>query len=100
MASLRIRQRKDGSTYTSVLYVLDGKQRSSSFDDYQEAVDFQTLANNNGLAYYPDWPTPSFYNTLLAQTQDLMNGASAGAIATMITIGMKIARPARRNPRP
>ncbi len=25
MASLRIRQRKDGSTYTSVLYVLNGK---------------------------------------------------------------------------
>jgi raffinose/stachyose/melibiose transport system substrate-binding protein len=37
---------------------------------------FQTLASQNGLAYYPDWPTPSFYNTLLAQTQDLMNGAS------------------------
>jgi len=41
---------------------------------------FQTLASSNGLAYYPDWPTPSFYNTLLAQTQDLMNGASAGSV--------------------
>ncbi|HZR54620.1 MAG TPA: extracellular solute-binding protein [Streptosporangiaceae bacterium] len=41
---------------------------------------FQTLANSNGLAYYPDWPTPSFYNTLLAQTQDLMNGASADQV--------------------
>jgi len=41
---------------------------------------FQTLANNNGLAYYPDWPTPSFYNLLLAQTQDLMNGASANQV--------------------
>jgi raffinose/stachyose/melibiose transport system substrate-binding protein len=41
---------------------------------------FQTLASNNALAYYPDWPTPSFYNTLLAQTQDLMNGASASAV--------------------
>jgi len=41
---------------------------------------FQTLAKENGLAYYPDWPTPSFYNTLLAQTQDLMNGASADQV--------------------
>jgi raffinose/stachyose/melibiose transport system substrate-binding protein len=41
---------------------------------------FQTLANDNGLAYYPDWPTPSFYDTLLAQTQDLMNGANANQV--------------------
>ncbi len=41
---------------------------------------FQTLAKSNGLAYYPDWPTPSFYNTLLAQTQDLMNGASGNQV--------------------
>ena len=41
---------------------------------------FQTVADANGLAYYPDWPTPSFYNTLLAQTQDLMNGANADQV--------------------
>ena len=41
---------------------------------------FQTLAGANGLAYYPDWPTPSFYNLLLQQTQDLMNGASASSV--------------------
>ena len=41
---------------------------------------FQTLATSNALAYYPDWPTPSFYNTLLAQTQDLMNGASPSQV--------------------
>jgi raffinose/stachyose/melibiose transport system substrate-binding protein len=47
---------------------------------------FQTVANGNGLAYYPDWPTPSFYNTLLAQTQDLMNGASGnGVLSTLQT---------------
>jgi raffinose/stachyose/melibiose transport system substrate-binding protein len=45
---------------------------------------FQTLANDNGLAYYPDWPTPSFYNTLLAQTQDLMNGASADQVLSTL----------------
>jgi len=30
---IRVRSRKDGSTYTRVLYVLDGKQTSSSFND-------------------------------------------------------------------
>ena len=45
---------------------------------------FQTLANHNGLAYYPDWPTPSFYNTLLAQTQDLMNGSSANQVLSTL----------------
>jgi raffinose/stachyose/melibiose transport system substrate-binding protein len=45
---------------------------------------FQTLANRGGLAYYPDWPTPSFYNTLLAQTQDLMNGSSANQVLSTL----------------
>jgi raffinose/stachyose/melibiose transport system substrate-binding protein len=45
---------------------------------------FQTLAKDNGLAYYPDWPTPSFYNTLLAQTQDLMNGASGNQVLSTL----------------
>lgn len=45
MASLRIRQRGDGSTYTAVLYTLNGKQTSSSFNDHAEAVRFQELAN-------------------------------------------------------
>jgi raffinose/stachyose/melibiose transport system substrate-binding protein len=45
---------------------------------------YQKLANSNGLAYYPDWPTPSFYNTLLAQTQDLMNGASADQVLSTL----------------
>jgi hypothetical protein len=42
MASIRLRQRKDGSTYTSVLYTLNGKQTSSSFDDLAEAVRFSS----------------------------------------------------------
>ncbi len=50
MASIRIRQRKDGSTYTAVLYTLGGKQTSSSFNDHQEAVDFQQLVNRVGPA--------------------------------------------------
>ena len=50
MASLRIRQRSDGSTYTSVLYMLNGKQSSSSFNDHAEAVRFQELANKTSPA--------------------------------------------------
>jgi hypothetical protein len=50
VASLRIRRRKNGSTYTSVLYVLNGKQTSSSFNDHAEAVRFQVLANKTNPA--------------------------------------------------
>jgi hypothetical protein len=50
VASLRIRQRKDGSTYTSVLYMLNGKQSSLSFNDHAAAVRFQELANKTSPA--------------------------------------------------
>src|SRR6516162_6008687 len=50
MASIRIRQRSDGSTYTSVLYVLNGRQTSLSFNDHAEAVRFQELANKTSPA--------------------------------------------------
>lgn len=50
MASIRVRQRKDGSTYTAVLYVLHGKQTSSSFNDHTEALRFQELANRTSPA--------------------------------------------------
>jgi raffinose/stachyose/melibiose transport system substrate-binding protein len=45
---------------------------------------FQQLSSSNGLAYYPDWPTPSFYNTLLQQTQDLMNGTSPDQVLSSL----------------
>jgi raffinose/stachyose/melibiose transport system substrate-binding protein len=35
---------------------------------------FQTLLKNDGLAYYPDWPVPGFYNVLVSNVQNLMNG--------------------------
>ncbi len=38
---------------------------------------FTTLANNDGLAFYPDWPAPGFYDVLVAGTQKLMNGTAA-----------------------
>jgi hypothetical protein len=50
VASLRIRQRKDGTFYTSVLYVLDGKQTSSSFNDHSEALKFKDVCDRLGPA--------------------------------------------------
>ncbi|WP_445161443.1 tyrosine-type recombinase/integrase [Mycobacterium sp. Dal123C01] len=50
MASIRERDRKDGSRYWAVLYTLNGKQTSSSFNDHAEALDFQNLANRLGPA--------------------------------------------------
>jgi hypothetical protein len=43
MASLRRGTRKDGSTYVQVLYRLDGKQSSTSFEDLASASKFQKL---------------------------------------------------------
>jgi raffinose/stachyose/melibiose transport system substrate-binding protein len=35
---------------------------------------FQTLLKNDGLAFYPDWPVAGFYNVLVSNVQNLMNG--------------------------
>jgi hypothetical protein len=45
VASLRTRQRKDGTVYTSVLYVHDGRQTSSSFNNHTEALKFQDVCD-------------------------------------------------------
>jgi hypothetical protein len=48
MASLRSGTRKDGSTYVQVLYRLDGKQTSTSFEDLASAIKFQKLTDKFG----------------------------------------------------
>lgn len=48
MASVRTRTRKDGTTYTSVLFREDGKQCSVSFDDHRAALRFQDLVERVG----------------------------------------------------
>ena len=50
MASLRSGTREDGSTYVQVLYRLEGKQTSTSFEDMASAAKFQTLARKFGPA--------------------------------------------------
>jgi hypothetical protein len=50
MASLRLRTRKDGTPFTSVLFREDGKQRSESFGDHKRAVKFKNLVEQVGPA--------------------------------------------------
>ena len=50
IAPIWVRQCRDGNTYISVLYVLNGKQTSSPFNDRTEAVQFQELTNKTSPA--------------------------------------------------
>jgi raffinose/stachyose/melibiose transport system substrate-binding protein len=38
---------------------------------------FDTLSKQDGLAFYPDWPTPSYYDALVAGVQELINGTKS-----------------------
>ncbi|MGW5661903.1 ABC transporter substrate-binding protein [Streptomyces sp. NPDC003758] len=38
-------------------------------------ADFNTLSQRDGLAFYPDWPVPGFYDTLISETQKLITGS-------------------------
>ncbi|MQA85317.1 MAG: extracellular solute-binding protein [Streptosporangiales bacterium] len=43
----------------------------------KELIDnFTTLADADGLAYYPDWPAPGYYDVLVSATQKLINGSA------------------------
>ena len=67
MASLRIRQRSNGTPIPRCCRCRNGKQSSSSFNDHAEAVRFQELANKTspakaletGETETPAAPTPS-----------------------------------------
>ena len=50
MASLRSRTRANGTEYFSVLYRLDGKQTSTSFEDFESASKFKKLVDQFGPA--------------------------------------------------
>ncbi|PRY37913.1 ABC transporter substrate-binding protein [Umezawaea tangerina] len=39
--------------------------------------DFDTLAKNDGLAYYPDWPAPGYYDVMVSATQKLITGTAS-----------------------
>ena len=37
---------------------------------------FNAVLENDGLSFYPDWPTSTFYDELNASLQELVNGTS------------------------
>ncbi|WP_328507059.1 MULTISPECIES: ABC transporter substrate-binding protein [unclassified Streptomyces] len=39
-------------------------------------ADFNALSEKDGLAFYPDWPVPGFYDVLVSETQKLMTGSA------------------------
>ncbi|MFD0315326.1 ABC transporter substrate-binding protein [Streptomyces flavalbus] len=39
--------------------------------------DFNTLSDRDGLAFYPDWPAPGFYDVLVSETQKLITGSAS-----------------------
>jgi raffinose/stachyose/melibiose transport system substrate-binding protein len=42
---------------------------------------FKSVVESDGLAFYPDWPAPGYYDTMVAGAQDLINGSkSPGAV--------------------
>ncbi len=36
---------------------------------------FNGVVRNDGLAFYPDWPAPGYYDTMVAGVQNLINGS-------------------------
>ncbi|MFI8192142.1 ABC transporter substrate-binding protein [Streptomyces sp. NPDC085946] len=42
----------------------------------QLIADFDTLSRRDGLAFYPDWPVPGFYDVLVSETQKLITGTA------------------------
>ncbi|MET0673381.1 MAG: extracellular solute-binding protein [Microbacterium pygmaeum] len=40
---------------------------------------FNAVNEKDGLSFYPDWPTPTFYDTLVAELQELVNGTKTAA---------------------
>ncbi|AZS37985.1 Multiple sugar-binding protein [Microbacterium lemovicicum] len=40
---------------------------------------FNAVNEKDGLSFYPDWPTPTFYDTIVAQLQELVNGTKSPA---------------------
>lgn len=53
---------------------------SSAITDEKSKVlieNYQTLVDRDGLAYYPDWPAPGYYDVLVSAIQKLINGTAS-----------------------
>lgn len=38
---------------------------------------FNSVVSGDGLAFYPDWPAPGYYDTMVAGVQELINGSKS-----------------------
>jgi raffinose/stachyose/melibiose transport system substrate-binding protein len=38
---------------------------------------FNAISSQDGLAFYPDWPVPGYYDVLVAGVQELINGSKS-----------------------
>jgi raffinose/stachyose/melibiose transport system substrate-binding protein len=57
---------------------------------------YETLSTKDGLAFYPDWPVPGFYDVLVSNTQKLMNGsASPDSVLTALQKAYDSGKPGR-----
>jgi raffinose/stachyose/melibiose transport system substrate-binding protein len=46
----------------------------------KELIDnFTKISSADGLAFYPDWPAPGYYDTLVSGVQELINGSKTPA---------------------
>ena len=45
----------------------------------QLIANFNTIAGQDGLAFYPDWPAPGYYDVLVGAVQELINGSKQPA---------------------
>lgn len=55
---------------------------SSAITDPQSKAliaDFNTVSAADGLAFYPDWPVPGFYDVLVSAVQKLITGSAEPA---------------------
>ncbi|MCU1549721.1 MAG: sugar transporter substrate-binding protein [Glaciihabitans sp.] len=60
-------------------------------------TNFDTLSKRDGLSFYPDWPTATFYDQLVAATQTLVNGTATpnqmlSTLQTQYDAGVKAAQ--------
>jgi raffinose/stachyose/melibiose transport system substrate-binding protein len=40
-------------------------------------TNFDTIVSQDGLAFYPDWPAPGYYDVMVAAVQNLINGSKS-----------------------
>lgn len=52
-----------------------GQNATITDEHVKELTDtFQGILDDDGLAFYPDWPVPGYYDVIVAQLQGLVNG--------------------------